>query len=204
MSKIEKRYPSWVYLVLSESEWLGTLLAKNLTHMKQCKSICVLAVGEGLELLHLRWLSNSRTKIFAFDIRNGDYTKTTSDAVEASFYLEDLRNIERIIEIMGGSVPDIVVCRHPEVFQFDEEGNVTGTNWGQIDALANWGKLVSDAGKQLLIINPIREERNLIIDKMRRLDLRPIVEENPDFPKAFPQVTIRDEFRSDSYTIKIG
>lgn len=196
-------------LKYQESEWIGKVLTANLSPIPERGTICSLGVGcrghwLAIELLHIRDFVGPQARLYAFDIEKlGPEALLHTEVTNTKFHRADIRDTGKIIKLMGGEPPNLVICRHPRVIKaIDQNGIVVQLNKWWAETLTHWGLLVRGRG-QMLVTTFTEIERDIIAGKMRQVGLAPTLDENDFAPSQLSTIFARIKARFDGFTIKL-
>lgn len=190
-------------LIEDESDWIEKVIRSTLRPVKGGR-VCSLGVGKGIELLHLRNFVGDDGKIFAFDIIRDAYLEIMRVISDATFHIGDMRNIGSIMAVMEGHMPDIVVCRHPEIILYEGNGDPAIVQEDIMSALGRWGTKAYEAGAQMLITLKTRNEQDVLAKAMGGLGLPCALGANNFSPDYLNEIWGNKRQKIDSHTIKIG
>ncbi len=105
---------------------------------------------------------------------------------------------------MGGHLPDITVFRHPVVALYDPDGKVVVVQEDIIKAIAGWGEIIAQKGKQMLISVKTSYEQGLLTKALQAKGVGFSPGQNNFCPDVYDEIWGEIRMKIDSHTIKIG
>lgn len=166
--------------------------------------IACLGIGEGLEAPALRQVFPEAKKILGVDTQtpspDGLERIESAGAVFEPLSADNTAGIIRLLD----SQPDLVICRHPNIYRvITDEGLVfsnTADFWTK--ALINWGKIMTAHQGQLLVTTYFAADRDHLAEQMRASSLNPSTGESA---YGYPVGEYADfDMRTDGYTIHVS
>lgn len=166
--------------------------------------IACLGIGEGLEALALRQVFPKAKQILGVDTQtpSPDGLKRIESA-GAVFRPLSADNTTGIIRHFDNQPPDLLICRHPNIYRaITEEGLIlsnTADLWTK--ALINWGKIMTAQRGQLLVTTYFAGDRDHLAEQMHVADLNPSTGESA-YGNLVGEFADYD-MRTDGYTLHL-
>lgn len=169
----------------NRSIWISVVLNQYLRKPAQPASvIAALAIGDGMELLHLRPFVGPQALIHGFDIVPPEELPHGADIIAYTSSLSHQADIQSVGEVQSvlKVVPDIIICRHPRLFEsVSRDSNEIMWNEWWINALTEYAKWISGRG-QMMITTFFKLEALKFIEGMTNQGIIPKYYENEFCP----------------------